>query len=170
VRATPVQFSEKTAKGWCKRFAKILGHKGLKAYVDEDHHGASDHDDPEFWHFSPRENGGITVIAVYDEGTYATEFLEPEVLRRASSNLSKLGTNPERDLVLFALARGSSAWRRKAVADLSADAQFLLGSLHPLMAKAPKRDRDIRKVEIYWDELEKVVAVLTLLARLNGPP
>ena len=90
----------------CEKLVAILTSKGLKAYFGQEWDGANDHDDPEFWYFHARDNGGVGVYVEYDEGTYDQGFLDPLHIDAALPRLSKLRMKASRDEIWTAFQGG----------------------------------------------------------------
>ena len=87
----------------CEKLVAILTSKGLKAYFGQEWDGANDHDDPEFWYFHARDNGGVGAYVEYDEGTYDQGFLEPAHADSAIPRLNELENEAARAAVWNAL-------------------------------------------------------------------
>ncbi len=101
---------EKTGFEWSRRFAEALNKKGLKAFYGPYWDGPSDHrDEPTFWYFHPRSNGGIGAYVKYDcdpelkSYTYDHGFLDPGRLEMVWTRVIVLPLNPSREQIWKAL-------------------------------------------------------------------
>lgn len=84
-------------------FADALTRKGLKAFYGQSWDGTSDHHEPEFWYFHPRDNGGVAAFVTYDE-MYDMYFLGPFGLADALTAVEALGVTPTRKDVTRAIS------------------------------------------------------------------
>jgi hypothetical protein len=156
--------SERSAKRWSKKLTEALRERGLAAYTSYDHHGASDHDDSEFWHVSP-SGWQVCAIAVYAQGTHDTAFLQPEVLRRVVKEVAALPPSPDRKAVWAAFDQAEAAWRRAAVRKLRSSVSHLRGELMGALKAVPSQHR-YAQVPVSRCVVEQTLDVLLVLVRL----